>query len=344
MAVEIAKASAGRLSEGIDAVGNLTPKFQSDVKSEYPGVVDTVYVTEWARVSKGTRLARLDTREAQLMVERAGAAVEAAKANVLQAEAGGNRADREHARMLRLKDVGLVTQQNLDDAATEREAASARIVAAKAQLKAARDEHRQMETRLAKATIVAPINGVVAQRSINVGDMTGDKPLFRIVDNRLLYLTVTVPSREIDSLRVGQKVTFTTGSDSGKVYSGRITFINPAVNETDRSLRVIAEVPNGKEELKGGLFVKARIETRSRENVLQVPRTSLLAWDVNNRRADVFLVQKGVVHRRTIETGSTTGDFVEVAQGLAAGDVVVTRGAFNLKDADRVKIVQASGG
>lgn len=278
------------------------------------------------------------------MVERAGAAAEAAKANVLQAEAGGNRAEREHARMLKLKEVGLVTQQNVDDAATEREAASARIVAAKAQLKAALDEHRQMQTRLAKATLVAPINGVVAQRSVNVGDMTGDKPLFRIVDNRLLYLTVTVPSREIDSLKVGQRVAFTTGSDSGKVYSGKITFINPAVNETDRSLRVIAEVPNEKEDLKSGLFVKARIETRIRENVLQAPRSSLLNWDVNSRKADVFLVQAGVARRKTVETGVVAGDFVEIPQGLAPGDIVVTRGGFNLKDGDRVKVVQSSGG
>jgi RND family efflux transporter MFP subunit len=344
VAVEAAGAVSGRLTECIDVVGSLTPKFESAVKSEYPGVVDAVYVTEWVRVSKGTRLARLDVREPQLMVGRAEAAVEAAKANVLQAEASGNRAEREHSRMLKLKEVGLVTQQNVDDAATERDAASARIGAAKAQLKATQDEHRQMQTRLAKATLVAPINGVVAERSVNVGDMTADKILFRIVDNRLLYLTVTVPSKDMEALRVGQKVTFTTGSDSGKAHSGKITFINPAVNEADRSVRVIVEVANEKEELKSGLFVKGRIETGNRENVLQVPRSSLLVWDVNNRKADVFLVQAGVAHRKTVGTGGAAGDLVEVTQGLGKGDVVVTRGAFNLKEGDRVKVVQSSGG
>jgi membrane fusion protein, multidrug efflux system len=344
VAVEMAKASTAKLVEGIDVVGNLTPKYESDVKSEYPGVVEMVYVTEWARVTKGTRLAKLDTREPQLMVGRAEAAVEAAKANVLQAEASGNRADREHARMLKLKEVGLVTQQNVDDAATEREAASARIAAAKAHLKAGQDELRQMQTRLAKATLVAPMNGVVAQRSVNVGDMTGDKPLFRIVDNRLLYLTVTVPSKEMEPLRVGQKVSFTTGSQTGKTHSGNIAFINPAVSEADRSVRVIVEVPNEKEELKSGLFVKGRIETGCRENVLQIPRSSLLAWDVNTRKANVFIIQGGVVQRRTVGTGGMTGDLVEITQGLAGGDAVVARGAFNLKEGDRVKVVQSSGG
>lgn len=344
VAVEAAVVASGRLTEGIDVVGCLTPKFESAVKSEYPGVIEAVYVTEWVKVSKGTKLARLDIREPQLMVERAGAAVEAARANVLQAEAGGNRAEREHARILKLKEVGLVTQQNVDDAATERDAASARIVAAKAQLKATQDEHRQMQTRLGKATLVAPISGVVAERFVNVGDVTGDKVLFRIVDNRVLYLTVTVPSKDMEPLRVGQKVTFTTGSNSGKAHTGKITFINPAVNEANRSVRVIAEVPNEKEELKSGLFVKGRIETENRENVLQVPRTSLLAWDVNGGKADVFLIQAGLVHRKTVGTGGAVGDLVEITQGLARGDVVVTRGAFNLKEGDRVKVVQSSGG
>jgi RND family efflux transporter MFP subunit len=344
VAVEATVVASGQLTEGIDVVGCLTPKFESAVKSEYPGAIESVYVTEWVKVSKGTKLARLDIREPQLMVERAGAAVEAARANVLQAEAGGNRAEREHARILKLKEVGLVTQQNVDDAATERDAASARIVAAKAQLRASQDEHRQMQTRLAKATLVAPISGVVAERSVNVGDVTGDKILFRIVDNRVLYLTVTVPSKDMEPLRVGQKVIFTTGSNSGKAHTGRITFINPAVNDTDRSVRVIAEVLNEKEELKSGLFVKGRIETGNRENVLQVPRSSLLNWDVNNRKADVFLVQVGLAHRKTVGTGGSTGDLIEVTQGLARGDVVVTRGAFNLKEGDRVKVVQSSGG
>lgn len=344
VAVETAIATVGRLTEGLDVIGSLTAKFESTVKSEYPGVVDAVYVTEWVKVSKGTRLARLDVREPQLMVGRAEAAVEAAKANVLQAEASGNRAQREHARIVKLKEVGLVTQQNVDDAATERDAASARIAAARAQLKAVQDEHRQMQTRLSKATLVAPINGVVAERSVNVGDVTGDKVLFRIVDNRVLYLTVTVPSKDMEPLRAGQIVTFTTGSSSGKVYTGKITFINPAVSEADRSVRVIAEVPNEKDELKSGLFVKGRIETARRDNILQVPRSSLLAWDVNNRKAEVFLAKAGVAHRKTVGTGTVSGDLVEVTEGLERGDVVITRGAFNLKEGDRVKVVQSSGG
>ena len=238
------------------------------MKSEYAGIVTEVYVTEWVRVKQGQPLAKLDTREADAVLQKAQAAVEAARANVLQAEVGGNRADREAERARNLKESGLITQQNFDDAQTEKAAAQARVSAAKAQLLAAEKELNQIRTRLAKAILRAPLDGVVAQRDINVGDLVGEagstRILFRIVDNRLLDLTVTVPSNEMAKVQVGQPLTFTTDALPGQTFTGQVKFINPAVNETDRSIKVIAEIRNDPEVLKSGLFVKGRIVTGRR--------------------------------------------------------------------------------
>jgi len=344
VAVEAIKVVTKDLVEGVDVVGSLSPKFQADVKAEYPGLVAEVYVMEWVTVKKGTPLAKLDTRELDLVLRKSEAATEAAKANLLQAEVSENRANREYDRLTKLKEVGLVTQQNLDDAGTERAAAGARIAAAKAQLKAAEDEFRQMQTRLSKAVITSPLNGVVAMRNVNAGDLSTDKLLFRVVDNRLLDLTVTVPSKQMGSVKVGQPLTFSTAAIPDKTFTGKVTFINPAVNETDRSVKVIAEVPNDPEELKGGMFVKGRIVTGKREGVLQIPRTGLITWDVAAKKAEVFVVTGDQAQRRSLQTGSVSGELVEVATGLQAGDVVVTRGGFNLSDGDRVKVTQANGG
>ena len=131
VAVEAIKVVTKDLVEGVDVVGSLSPKFQADVKAEYPGLVAEVYVMEWVTVRKGTPLAKLDTRELDLVLRKSEAATEAAKANLLQAEVSENRANREYDRLTKLKEVGLVTQQNLDDAGTERAAAGARIAAAK---------------------------------------------------------------------------------------------------------------------------------------------------------------------------------------------------------------------
>ncbi len=327
VAVDTAQVAAADLEESIDVVGTLAAKNEVDVKSEYSGTIAEVFVTEWVRVTKGTPLARLDTREAD-------AQNQAARAALLQAQVAAARAARELSRTEKMKEAGLATQQGLDEARTVREAAAASLEAAKAQLWAA-------ETRLHKAVLLAPIDGVVSRRSANVGDyvenMGNPAPIFRIVDNRTLELTATVPSTRLASVKVGQPLAFTTDALPGREFQGRISYINPATEEGSRALRIRAEVPNPDEALKSGLFVKGRIVTGRRAGVLSVPRGALQTWDTARNLAAVFVVDGDVVKRRTIRTGAAPGDRVEVVEGLAAGDVVVTRGGFSLRDGDRVR-------
>ncbi|MDP3041095.1 MAG: efflux RND transporter periplasmic adaptor subunit, partial [Deltaproteobacteria bacterium] len=279
VAVEVTKVTAANITDGIEVIGTLSSKFGADVKSEYTGIVAEVYVTEWVQVEKGTPLARLDTREGELVLKKAQTAVEIAKANLMQVEVAANRANREYERALKLKEVGLITQQNLDDARTEREAAAVRISAAKAQIQAAEEDVEHAQTRLSKAIIRSPRKGVISWRNVNVGDYVGEmgaKPMFRIVDNRVLELTVTVPSGEMGAVRMGQALTFSTDAIPGKTFAGKVMFINPTVNESDRSVRVVAEVENTPEQLKGGLFVKGQILTGKRTGVIKIPRIALL--------------------------------------------------------------------
>lgn len=347
VAVEAVQVQARDLIEGIEVVGSLTPRFEAKLKSEYSGIVTEVYVTEWVRVKKGTPLAKLDTREIEAIVQKAQAAVEVGKANLLQAEVGGNRAERELTRAQNLKEAGLITQQNLDDVRTEKAASAARIAAAQAQALAAEKDLRQAQTRLAKAVIRSPLDGVVASKNINIGDLVGEpgttRILFQINDNRLLDLTATVPSIDMGRLKIGQPLTFTADAFPGRPFSGKIKFINPVVNEADRSVKVIAEIPNSPEILKAGLFVKGRIITGQRQGVPQIPRSALLSWDVGAKKGEVFVVQKDLALRKTIQTGSVSEDWVEVVSGLQTGESVITRGGFNVKNGDPVKITQLNG-
>lgn len=348
VAVEVAKVEIADHSEGIDVVGSLAPKFGADIKSEYAGIVTEVYVTEWVRVKKGTPLTKIDSREIEILLMKASAGVEMAKANLLQAEVAGNRANREYDRLLKLKAVGVVTQQNLDDGLTEKEATAARIEAAKAQLRAAEEDLRHTQTRLSKTTICSPIDGVVSFRGVNVGDLVGEagsqKLMFKIIDTRVLDLTVTVSSVEMGAVHVGLPLTFSTDAIPGKTFTGKVMFINPVVNESDRSVKVTAEVENVSEQLKGGLYVKGRIITGRRTGILRVPRIAFLSWDVVGKKGDVFVVKGGIVNRQTVQTGSVMGDFVEVTSGLSPGEPIVVRGGFNLKDGDQVNVTQVNGG
>jgi len=346
VAVEVTRAAASDIVDGIDVVGSISPKFGADVRSEYTGIVTEVFVTEWVKVKKGDPLARLDTREIEVQLERSAAAVELAKANLLQAEVAGLRADREYDRARKLKEAGLITQQNLDDAYTEREASKARIKAARAQLKVAEEDVQQVKTRLSKSLIRSPLDGMVYLRNVNVGDFVGEmgaKPMFRIVDNRVLELTVNVPSGDMAAVRVGQPLTFSTDALPGRVFTGKVMFINPTVNEADRSVRVVAEVDNQEDLLKGGLFVQGRILTGKRGGVIKIPRSALLTWDVPGGKAEVFVVEGEIARRLSVRTGKAAGERVEISSGLRPGQMVITRGGFNAKDGDRVNVTRING-
>lgn len=346
VAVEVIAAATSGLTDGIQVTGSLEPKFSVDIKTQIPGLIQQVYVTEWVRVRKGQALARIDVAETEALVKRAEAEVESAKANLAQAGVAATRAERERERMLKLKESGLATQQAVDDARSEAEAAQTRVDAARAQLGVARGDLRQAGARQAKSLVVSPMDGVVALRDINVGDLASDaaagKPIFRVVDNRLLNLTVTVSSADSDRVRVGQQIDFSVDALPDRTFKGKVMYINPELNAADRSLKVIAEVQNVPEILKGGLFAKGRIITGSRSDVLQIPRSAIDHFDLTTRTGTLFVVENSIARTRKVTTGSVTGEQVEVVTGLKKGEQYVVRGGFSLTDGDRVALTPAT--
>lgn len=333
VAVTVESATLADLQDRVEVVGTLEAKFSAEVKSEVTGVVTDVYVTEWVPVKRGQRLARLDTRETE-------AGIETLKAGEAQAKVGENRARREYDRALQLKQYGLITPQALDDARTAVEAAEAAMVAARAQIKTA-------ETRLTKSFITSPMDGVVAFRGVSVGDrvenMGGNSPMFRIVDNRSLDLTVSVPSTRLASVRAGQPVEFSAETQPGRAFTGKVMFINPAIDPVSRSTKVIAEVSNPDGVLKGGAFVKGRIIVGQRTGVLQVRKEALLNWSLDTGKAEVFVVSADKAQKRAITTGTANGSFIEVLSGVQPGDQVVSRGGFALREGDRVVVSKGEG-
>jgi membrane fusion protein (multidrug efflux system) len=333
VAVSTVRAALGPLQDSVDVVGTLVPKYSADVKSEVTATVTDVYVTEWVPVRKGDRLARFDTSEIE-------ATVAALKAVEAQARVGESRARREYDRAQQLQKYGLITPQAFDDSKSAVEAAEAATAASQAQIKTA-------QARLAKSLLVAPMDGVVAFRGVNVGDrvenMGGNSPLFRIVDNRLLDLTVSVPSTRLADVKVGQAIDFTADALPGRTFTGRVMFINPEIDESSRSARVVVEVVNRDGALKGGMFAKGRIVVANRDGVLQVPREALLNWSLEQKTADVFVIKGDIAEKRPVKTGASSDGIIEVLSGVQAGDQVVTRGGFAIRAGDRVAVAKGEG-
>ncbi|NJD38723.1 MAG: efflux RND transporter periplasmic adaptor subunit [Geobacter sp.] len=346
VAVELAAAAPAELIEGVEVTGTLEPKFSADIKTQIPGLVKEVYVTQWVRVRKGQPLARIDVAETEAITKRAEAAVVSAKAQLAQSQVSLSRAEREEARLVKLKEAGLATQQAVDDGRTETAAARARVDAAQAQIRVAQEELQQSRVRQAKGLVAAPMDGVIALRDINVGDLASDaaagKPIFRIVDNRVLNLTVTVPSADSARVKVGQPLEFSVDALPGRFFSGKVMFINPELIAADRSLKVVAEVQNQSDLLKGGLFAKGRIVTGTRPAVLQVPRSVLGSYDTTRQTAILFVAEGQTVRQRTLKTGIVNGELVEIREGMKAGEQYVSRGGFTLRDGDRIAVQGAA--
>ena len=102
-------------------------------------------------------------------------------------------------------------------------------------------------------------------------------------------------------------------------------------------------MPNTDGALRGGLFVRGRIVTSARRAVLHVAREALLNWNVGQQTADVFVVRDGHALKRAVRVGTAGESNAEITAGLAAGDAVVTRGGFALREGDTVTVAAAGG-
>lgn len=341
ISVETSAVKAQVVESYVDATGNLTAKYSAEVRSEVSGKIREVYVKDWVKVNKGELLARIDSDEIAASAARAKASAENAKAASLEAQTYLNRADRELIRMQNLKQSGLATQQQLDDASTDMAAARARVASAQAQTAAAQEDYRQAAIRLGKAEITAPISGTIAVRNANVGDMAGgdnSAALFSIIDESIYDLNVSIPTVDIAGVGVGSRVEFTVDAFPEKVFEGKVAHVNPQVDTADRSIKVNIEVRNDENLLKSGFFVKAKIYTGEKRSVFLLPQSAILGNDSVARKAKVYVVQSGIARLKDVAVGHVYNGMVEITGGLKDGDNVVTRGGFTIKDGDVVSV------
>lgn len=342
--VEVAVVTHSGVTENIDVVGTLTPKRVAAVYSEYPGILEQVLVLDWVEVQTGDVLARLDTRVVEATVARCTAEVESASADILKCEAALHHASREYERVTTLNQANVVPERSHDEAVRARDMALAELVGAKAKLRMAQQGLREARLQLEKSEIRAPIDGVVSARNAQVGERVDGsgmgKPLFEIVDHKVLDLILSVPSTSLAKVHVDQAVNFTTDVYPGKTFSAQIKYINSRADAITRAVSILAEVQNESGELKDGLFVKGKIETSRRTDVLLIPHISVLSEMKQTLTHYVFVLADGKVRRQEVETGTPVDDCIEIVKGLEEDQQVVTRGAFLLKDGDPVTIIR----
>jgi Cu(I)/Ag(I) efflux system membrane fusion protein len=174
---------------------------------------------------------------------------------------------------------------------------------------------------------LAPQDGEILERNaVNGMRAAPGDVLFRIADHRVVWVLLDIAERDLPQITIGSKVTIRPRALAGQVFTGSVSLIYPHLNAQTRTARVRIEVPNPDELLRPEMYVDAEIETGTPVAVLAVPETAVL--DSGTRQAVLVDKGEGRFEPRDVKLGRRGGGYVEIKDGLAAGDAVVTSANF----------------
>jgi HlyD family secretion protein len=357
---KIAKVSRGDVARSVVATGKITPITQVEVKSKASGIVEKLYVDINNMVHKGQPLAQLDEQEISDQVAAQRAQLGAAEANVTNFEAALDQ-DKVNAaapdlpmykvtldRNTEMVKQGLVPQQNLDNAnrdylaaLTKRDSSKAQIGVDNAKLKQARAQVsqseaslKQLEEQLGYTTIVAPMDGVVLSRDVEIGDAVSSilvlgstaTLVMTVGDTTEVYVKGKVDEADIAHVYMGQPARIKVESFRDRYFQGKVTKISPMGVEKDNvttfEVRVSINNPGG--ELKAQMTANAEILLDEHKNVLTVPENAVVYDNQKNTTVEIpDKKEKDGKRKIPVKVGLSNGSVTEIVSGLKEGDQVV---------------------
>jgi HlyD family secretion protein len=356
----LAKVTRGDVTRSVVATGQIQPITKVEVKSKASGIVEKLYVDINNQVKKGQQLAQLDQQEILAQVDAQRAQLASAEANVSAYDANIEQ-DKVNAaapdlpmykatldRNLEMKKSGIVSQQALDDtnkdylaALTRRDSAKAQIGVDTAKLKQAHAQVlqsqaslKQLEEQLSYTTIVAPMDGVILSRDVEIGDavssilVLGSTATLVMTegDTSQVYVDGKVDEADIAHVYMAQPARIKVESFRDRVFTGKVTKISPMGVEKDNvttfEVRVSIDNPGG--ELKALMTANAEILLDEHKGVLMVPEAAVM-YD-KEKHASVEIPdksQKEGKRKIAVTVGLSNGSMTEIASGLKEGDQVV---------------------
>ena len=347
----------------VEAVGSLFAYDEVTVSSEVEGRVEDVLADVGDHVAKGQVLARISPTELELTVEQQRAALEQARARLgLRAGDGNSKdilqsaevkkaaadlsdAEQRYRRAENLLETGVIARQVYDEAEARYKAAKAAYDLAVQQVENLRASMQQSQAslnlaakKLRDAQIRAPFAGQVKLRAVTVGQyLKVQTPVMTIVNMDPLRVRLNVPEKMSPWVHVGREVTITLEAFPGRNFTGRISRINPAVDEKTRTFEIEALVANPQGELKPGSFVKAAIPSDKVDSILTIPQTAALYLFGAYK---VFVVQGTSLKEREVKLGDHFGDRLEILEGLQPNEkIAVSEGGQILKEGMEIEVV-----
>jgi len=307
------KAVMAKLAPAIDeatAVGTLRADEAVTIRPEIAGRIAEIRFNEGQNVVRGAVLLRLDQSEF--------AAVLASS----KAQAGLDKQRLERAEDMHRK--GFIAQQALD----EQRANYQRSLA----------KQREDEAKLAKTEIRAAFPGVMGLRQVSEGAyVAAGTDVVRLEKIDQLKLDFRVPENYVGRLKAGQAVRVQVDAYSDRSFGGSVYALEPAVDEGTRTVLVRARVANPDLKLRPGMFARVQVQLGVREKAVWVPEAAIVP---RGQDSYVFRVVEGKAEQVKVHTGLRKVGEVEIAKGLAAGDMVVTEGTQRIGPGSPVTVVQ----
>ena len=308
--VEVVKASRRSIAASYTGTAALEARGEAQVVAKTSGIALRVLVDVGDQVRTGQTLVQIDRDRAALQVAQADAQVRKLEAN--------------YRRAAQLVEQKMVSVNDVDQLRYDLENARATL--------------RLARLELSYGDVTAPISGVIATRSIKLGNLVQiNTPVFTIVDTSRLEATLNAPEREIETLKAGQAVQLTADALPGKIFDGRIDRVAPVVDSGSGTFRVVSAFDGGGL-LQPGMFGRIRINYDQRANALVIPRNALLE---DGGAPSAYVIRDGKASRITVKLGYTDGQWVEVREGLAEGEQVVVAGKAALREGSAVQVIDS---
>lgn len=315
--VEATKVRQMTMRDDAEAVGSLRSRRSVVLRPEISGRITQLNFSDGQRVRKGQLLVQLDDQLPRAQVQQSRAELSIARAN--------------HKRNQELVAQGFISQRSVDESAANLEVAEAKLALA--------------EATAQRLRIVAPFDGVAGIRGVNVGDYLKDgADIVNVEDLDAVYVDFRLPERLQNKVKTGQTARVAFDALPGVQYSAVVLAINPQIDADGRSLAVRGCIDNRRLQLRPGMFARVTAVFGERSDANVVPEEAIVP---DGAAPYVLRVVAGpeegsqVAKRTTVRLGARTPGFVEVVEGLAPGDVVVTAGQQRLqRDGTAVRVVE----
>jgi membrane fusion protein (multidrug efflux system) len=199
---------------------------------------------------------------------------------------------------------------------------------------------------IAKKTIRAPFAGRLGIRLVNLGQALNEgDAIVSLQSFDPIFVNFSLPQQQLARIRPGLVVQMTTDALPGRTVEGKITAINPAVDDATRNIRVQATTANPGEKLRPGMFANVAVVLPAQEKVLPIPATAVLyapygdsVFIVEEKKDEKTGRQGKIVRQQFVRLGEKRGDFIAVATGLNEGETIVSTGVFKLRNGQAVVV------